>query len=477
MKKIDIKFMEELKGKGCTGDLEKIEVSDFAKKQDLEISGCEFIGDNKIYGKVKLLRSTFKDSSLLGHNYISDSKILNSLIGTYTIVEDFSEVKNSTTSSLAISEGGHIDCYPVLINNSRINDDVIFGGCDFCKTKSRGGSIFSFAHIGGGEFIRSTIIGTPPTDEQKNSLVEIGHFGYYGDLTALALAVKNNEGSYINPPGELFYSSLAQAFSHVYLNVEQKEDFKIVRGRANFGAGICISNYDPIRGTKAGVTFILSSCGVGVTLSPYLTVLPGSLIATGSVDITRELNVVAPDSLFIGARTKTVYLDGYLDDLQRRIMNDRTQEEVNYLVQDLKTREALAEFFANGTKVLSASESFAFRMALAQTAKTAKKLAEKTLPKYLDLLKDSVVALDLKAKSDPGNALKYNEKKSQQVEVEKRSSAILKEASEILKRIETIVEGADERPLEDFEDKKISLVLTEKQADRLDGSTINAGDL
>ncbi len=477
MKKIDDQFIEELKKKGCSGDLEKIELGELVKNQDLEIVGCEFVGVNKIYGKVKLLRSTFKDSSLLGHDYISDSKILNSLIGTCTIVEDFSEVKNSTTSSLAISEAGGISRYPILVGGSQINSDVIFGGCDFSKTKSRGGSIFAFAHIGGGEFIRSTIIGTSPTEVVKNSLVEVGHFGYYGDLTALGLAVRNSEEKYIDPTDELFYSTLAQAFSSVYLNIEQTEDFKIERGRANFGAGTSISNYDPIRGTKAGATFILSSCGVGVALSPYLTVLPGSLIATGSVDITRELNVIVPDSLFIGARAETVYLEGYLDDLQRRIMNDRTKEEVDYLIQDLKIRGALADFFANGTKSLSVSESLAFLEALKLTSKTAKKLAEKTLPKYLKLLKDSIDALDQKSKLNPEKSTKYSEKKARQVKVEKQSEVILKKASEVVEKIETLIENIDEQNLGNSEEQKLSLVLTEKQADRLDGSTIDIGDL
>lgn len=477
MQKIDDKFIENLKKNGCTGDLEKIEVSQFVKPKDLDICNCEFIGTNGFYGKAKLKNSTLKDTVFFGHDYICNSIVISSVIGAYTLIKNFSVVKNSTTSALTISQNENEGTFPVLINNAQVDGDVILGGTDLCKTKSRGGSIFAFAHIGSGEFIRSTILGTPPTNEVKNSLVEIGHFGYYGDLTVLSLATKDGSGKYIELDSDLFHQNLPQAFCNAYFDEKIDGGFEIERGRSNFGAGTTVSNYDPIKGTKAGAVFFLSSCGASVSISSYLTVLPGSLIATGSVDITRKCNIIAPNSLVIGVRAEGVILEGYFDNVQKKIMNDRARQEVEYLMRELKTKEALASFFALGMKSQNASEASAFEKALLDTVKAAKKLAEKTIPKYFALLEQSADALGQKISSNPEKAGKYSKKMADQNELLKESQSILSDASNISKYIEEISQSVEKPKIEDFKPEQKKISLTKGQEDQLGTSLINLDNL
>jgi len=471
MQRIDDQLIESLRQKGCSGTLDQIEIADGVDTDSLQIEKCEFYGVNKFYGTGKYLKSVFKDSSLFGHNYVCCSAILCSKIGQFTIVKNNSVVKNSATSALKTKQGL---VYPVLINNSQIVDDVVLGGTDFNQTKSRGGSIFAFAHIGSGEFVRSTIIGTPPTDRNDNTLVEVGHFGYYGDLTALSLAIKDQSGEFILPDNEKFFDVLGKALAQVYFDTENDSEFSIVRGRSNFGAGTTVSNYDPIKGTKAGAFFLLASCGASVSIPPYLTVLPGSLIASGSVDLTREHNIIKPNSLAIGARERTVIFEGYLDDEQRKIMNDRTEHEMQYLLQSLKLRESIAKFLATAKNEFDA---VALKDALMLNQNAAKKLAQKTVPQYFEFLEQSITALGEKTETSPEKASKYNQKLERQKQVMENSQTVLTKANETMEKIEELSNQISNGIFQETETQKYKIVLTKGQQTQLSNSIINIDDL
>lgn len=421
MKKISSQEIEELKTKGCSGDLEKIELDESVSFYDLKIENCEFIGRNNFYGKAILKKSVLKDVNIFSHSYVCESTVIDTSIGNYAMVQNLSIVKNSSVFGLTLKNA----TYPVIINCSQITKDVVLGGSDFNRTLSRGGSIFAFAHLGCGEFVRSTIIGTPPTDEVPNTVVEIGHFGYYGDLTVLGIAIKK-DGELVLPYKPSFYGILPQALNQAYFGKKSVDSFELLTGRCNFGAGTTVSNYDPIRGTKAGAFFMLASCGANVTISPYLTVLPGSLISTGSVDITREKNVIAPNSLVITARDKGNIMDGYYDEAQKKILNNRTAEEVEYLIQDLKVKESLAMFFSGYNEG-----------ALDQIKKASKKSSQSVL-KYFGLLEKSVAALEVKIKEKPEKTQKYLEKLYMQKKIFSKSREVAKQIEKIIDHIESI---------------------------------------
>ncbi len=471
MKSASEELIDLLKQNGCSGELEKIQLADDLDEKNLTINSCEFYGENTFLGRVKFSKSVFNNSVFYGHNHICCSTVLSSKIGAYTIIKNNSVVKKCSTSGITIDN--HI--YPVLINDSQLVGDVILGGTDFNQTKSRGKSLFLFSHIGSGEFVRSTIIGTQPNAETANSLVEVGHFGYYGDLNVLSLAIKNNKGEYVLPKDKNFFDLLDKALEKVFLSNDENKDFTVEKGRSNFGAGTTVSNYDPIKGTKAGALFILASCGANVSISPYLTVLPGSLIATGSVDLTREQNVIGPNSLAIGARDKTVLFEGYLDTNQRKIMNDRTYFEVDYLRQNLRLVGSLASFFAKMAGVKEGSERMIFMDAFNLQKDNAQKLASKTIPKYFELLSQSIEALERKAKQLPGNTQKYNEKIKVQRETLETKEDALNQSNEILNKIGALAQ--DGLSSETSSENDLDIVLTKGQEDQLSDSLINIKNL
>lgn len=460
MKLADEKFIRVLQDNGCTGDLSRIELAEDIGADDLQIANCEFHGTNKFYGKGIFLKSVFKSSVFYPHCQVFSSTILNSQIGSYTVIKDNSVVKNCTTSGFSFKQS----VFPVLINDSQMVDDVILGGTDFNQTKSRGQSLFLFAHIGGGEFVRSTVIGTPPSAEVKNSLVEVGHFGYFGDLNVLGFAIKAQSGNYLLPEDNEFYQLVPKALAKIFLN--EPNEITVETGRSNFGAGTTVSNYDPIKGTKAGATFWLSSCGASVSLSSYLTVLPGSLIATGSVDLTRTKNVIGPNTLAIGAREQTVILDGYLTDEQKQILNDRSKEEINYLLHNLRLLKALASFFAQAAQFKEGSEKLVFINALKLIETAAKKLAQKSIPKYFDLVKMSVKTIEASDKKQ-----KYETKLEKQKNLLDQESAIVEKVKKLDIDITSFLQ--DENKVDYHSQSKLTITLTQGQEDQLANSLVN----
>lgn len=402
MQKINQEIKDYLRSSNCTGDLDILEVADDIDVSDLKIKNCNFVGINRIFGKVSLENSSIKNSVLSDSVKISDSNISKSFIGSGAIIVNYSIVNDTVISSTTLPKSNN--SYISVVNNSQITGDVILGGCDFNKTKSRGGSVFAFAHIGEGEFKGNIIIGNPPTAGSEKTLVEIGHFGYYGDLIVLSFRVSDKEDSPFDLDCEEYYNATKQVLLQTFFETTLTEEINVKRGRTNLGAGTVISNYDPIRGIKAGAIIILSSTGANVSLSPYLTVFPNSLIASGSVDITREKNVIWENSLVIGARSQSVVLEKYYDESKRQIMNDRSVEEMAYLKRNLSFLETISEVFAEGANSENSFESFAFVRALEKTKKSASEIVEKSVPRYFELLENSVKSIEEIVSQNPSRA-------------------------------------------------------------------------
>jgi hypothetical protein len=324
---------------------------------------------------------------------------------------------------------------------------VVLGGCDFCQTRSRGGSIFAFAHIGAGEFKESLIFGTPPTEEQEDNLVEIGHFGYYGSLNVLSLALHDKNGESFSFDGEGLYNALENAFNNIYFADKLDPKIEVTRGRSNFGAGTTVSNYDPVKNTKAGAIFLLSSTGTNVVIPPYLFVLPNSLIASGSNDITRITNVVAENSLVIARSQTGICLDGYYDETRTAIMNDRSPHEIVFQLQYLRFLKVLAQLSTRGIKSAKSGEAIAWGRSLEKILKLSQKRAKKALPNYFELLKTSVAAIDKRIADKPTERPKLKAKAKVQKGALRGEMAVLNEAATIHRFIEGLSKDIDPEKL------------------------------
>ena len=392
MPKISEAMKENLKTNGCTGDIGEIEIYGDRFAKDLNIKNCTFLGKNTICGALSLRNATIENSIIKYKVTITDSIVSNSFIGQGTTIINFSVVEDTIISQTTLPKLNAK--YISVINNSQISDDVILGGCDFNKTKSRGDSIFAFAHIGEGEFKRSIVIGSPPATKSQKTLVEIGHFGYYGDLLVLSFRAADKQGRSFNLDSKAYFESSKNALLNIFFGVPLSDNVTVEKGRTNIGAGTVISNYDPIRRIKAGAIILLSSIGANVSLSPYLTILPHSLIASGSVDITRKKNVILENSLVISVRSQDVILENYYDDNKKELMNKRSAEEMAYLQRHLSFLVILAEVCASGVDETDGFESYAWTRALKIIEKTAREIAEKSIPKYLELLKKSVECIE-----------------------------------------------------------------------------------
>lgn len=402
MQKISDQIKKFLAANGCTGDIDGVQIQDGLGEGNLDIKSCVFLGKNKIYGRISILNSTIENSQILDDVSISGSIVRNSFIGSNTLIMDYSIVSNTVISPMTLPESK--TTYISVIKNSQISGDVILGGCDFNKTKSRGQSVFAFAHIGGGEFKGNVIIGNPPTAKSEKTLVEIGHFGYYGNLLILSFRVADKQDHSFDLDSDDYFDATKKALLNILFETSLPDNVTIKKGRTNIGAGTVISNYDPIKETKAGAIIILSSIGANVSLSPYLTVLPNSLIASGSVDVTREKNVISENSLVIGARSQAVVLENYYDASKRQIMNDRSVEEMTYLERNLAFFGILAEVFAEGVNSEDSFESFAMGQALGEIKKAALEITQKSLPEYFELLKKSVRSIEKIISQDPSRA-------------------------------------------------------------------------
>lgn len=462
MKKINQKTVSYLAKRGSTGDLGKIEIADDLKISDLNIRNCEFMGLNKIFGPTDINKSTIKDSVLFANTHIYHSIVVDSIIADNVIIENYSRIADTVVSSLSIPGEKSVSIFPVWINNSQIEGDVILGGSDFSQTRSRGGSIFAFAHIGGGEFKESLIFGTPQTAQQEDNLVEIGHFGYYGSLNVLSLAVHEKNGGSFSPDGEDLYNALENALKNIYFMDKLGQKIEVTRGRSNFGAGTTVSNYDPVRNTKAGAIFLLSSTGTNVVISPYLFVMPNSLIASGSTDITRITNVIAENSLVIARSQMGILLDGYYDETRLAIMNDRSPQEIAFQLQYLRFLKVLAQLSTRGIKSAKSGEAVAWGRSLEKILKLSQKRAKKNLPDYFEKLKKSVAAIDKRIADKPAERPKLKAKAKIQEGALRGETAVLNEAVTIHRFIEGLSKVNDPEKLLKAAEGKGSVLTSEQ---------------
>lgn len=462
------------------GDINKLIVS---KKFDIsksQIFSNYFHGQNKIIRSCDLINSTIKNSTVAQAKII-DSKIINSTIGPGAFIQD-SQVSGTVVSPLLIkdSEPKHESdrtsrAFTVIIRNSQINNDVILGGSDFNKTKSRGGSLFAFSHIGDGEFSKNIILGMPPESNNSKTLVNIPHFGYYGKLIALSLAVyrkddqkdngKNAKKGNIIPDidSKSFFEDYKEAINHLYFNTKSKVPYKI--GRTNLGAGASVSDYDPVTDKKSGVIVLMANSGVNVYFPPYLTVLYDSLIASGSVDISKYCDgVIPPNSLLIGARSEGALLKDYYDEEKKGILNDRCKQEIDFVMRYMRFLEVFSSVALQGMKSGNQFEKVAWSKAIILLDEYLKSVNKRWLESYFTILEEKSIPA-LKKRLEKDDREKLRKQLNIQIELQSNKQKILNEARQILKSSEKIVSSMSSIELSDSVAKSRSyeIVYTPEQ--------------
>ncbi len=454
------------------GEVAKLIVSktfDFSKSQ---IHGNLFFGQNKIVNDCDLINSTIKNTTIV-QSKIINSKIINSTIGPGTVIED-SQVSETVVSPLLTKDfeknsgktseknpGKNLRAFIVIIRNSQINNDVILGGCDFNKTKSRGGSLFAFAHLGEGEFTRNIVLGMPPELNNSKTLVNIPHFGYYGKLIALSLAVYKKDRTMPDIDSKSFFEDYKEAISHLYFNTKSKVPYKI--GRTNLGAGASVSDYDPITDKKSGLIILMANSGVNVYFPPYLTVLYESLIASGSVDLSKYCDGIVPsNSLLIGSRNEGVLLKDYYDEEKKGILNDRCIQEVSFVIRYMRFLEVFSQVADQGFKSGTQSEKMAWSKAIILLDEYLKSVNKRWLEQYFTILEQKSIP-SLKKRLEKDNREKLRKQLDIQLELQSNKKKILEDARQILKISEKRASSIKSIELSSSKTKSYQIVYTLEQ--------------
>ena len=455
------------------GAVNKLIVS---KKFDIsksQISNNYFYGQNKLFGDCDLINSTIKNTNV-AQAKIVNSKLINSVIGPGTIIED-SQVSETIISPLLIKDSSERNsensrAFVVIIRNSQINNDVILGGCDFNKTKSRGGSLFAFAHIGEGEFTRNIVLGMPPEIDNSKTLVNIPHFGYYGKLIALSLAVYKKDNNVPDIDSKSFFEDYKEAINHLYFSTKSKVPHKI--GRTNIGAGASVSDYDPITDKKSGVIVLMANSGVNVYFPPYLTVLYDSLIASGSIDISKQCPncIIPPNSLLIGARSEGTLLKDYYDEERKGILNDRCIQEVNFVIRYMRFLEVFSSVADQGIKLGSKFERIAWSKAVILLDDYLKSVNKRWLEHYFFILEQKSIPA-LKKRLEKDDREKLRNQLDIQLELQAKKQNILNEAKQILKSSEKTVSSMKPIDLSDSSAtaKQYQIAYTSEQKHSFNG--------
>ncbi len=445
-----------LKKNSCNGDLDKIEVTKRFDISNSEIYDVKFIGKNIFFGTASAKRSVLKGSVFGDNVSVHDSIIINSFIGDLTVIENNSVVKNTTTSMLTVpvkqKNKYTKKSFFVLINNSQVDGDTIFGGTDLRKTLSRGGSIFAFAHLGGGEFTKDFIFGTQPDSDSSKKIVNIAHFGYYGKIVVIGLGVyeKTKEGAIKmhELDSDKFFTAYRAALSTVYFGKQPPKDVIYKTGRSNFGSGGSVSDYDPIKDIKSGAIFLLANTGVNVSIPAYLTVFYDSLIASGSVDITKQGNVIPENSLVFGARASGDLIEGYYDELQKGMLGENVQSELDFIIRYLKFLEVFIGVATDGVRYAKGFERQAWLDAAKRVNGTIRSVHKRWLLAYIEILENkSIPNIETKMSMEaaPFKKNKLMKKLESQKKALSNKKEILDKAHCILKNVENMLHSIENK--------------------------------
>jgi len=422
-----------------TGDLKKIEVIDGFDLSKCEIINNNFRGKNVLGCELFLLNSIIADTTVDSNVSVVTSTVVKSVIGQCTIIKNGSVVKDTVTSPIVLpvlqdNNKTESRLFYVLINNSQVEGDVILGGTDMRKTLSRGGSVFAFAHIGGGEFTKNIVFGTQPDAESSKKLVCIPHFGYYGKMIVASLAVYN-DGKLPDIDSDSFNDAYLEAYSHRYFNTELPNETTYETGRVNLGSGGSFSDYDPVKDTKAGAILLLADTGVNVTIPPFLTMLYHSLIANGSIDVNKVTdNIIPPGSLVSGARDNGFMLEGYYTDNEPKIMNDRCHAEMKFVIRYLKLILTFAKFSERGSKFCSGIQKYAWNCAINTLVSTAKSVNGRWLNAYFNALEKNSIP-GLKKRLENQNESRLQKKLDTQLDLLSKKAQFVKLGELVMEEI------------------------------------------
>jgi len=389
MRKLNVEEISRLEEHN-TGTLHEIRVTDDFDLSKCEIIGNNFRGKNTFGSNLFLMNSILSDSTIDSDVSILTSTVVKSVVGQCTVIKNNSVVKDTVISPLVVpvlQKNKKTDrLFYVLINNSQVEGDVILGGTDMRKTKSRGGSVYAFAHIGEGEFTKNIIFGSQPDAESKKKLVCIPHFGYYGKMIVTSLAVYDD--GVLDIDSDSFFNAYTESFSNRFFNTKLPGKVTYETGRINIGSGGSMSDYDSVKDTKAGAIILLADIGVNVTIPPFLTMLYHSLIANGSDDIIKitKNNIIPPGSLANGARNTGFMLEGYYTDNEPKIMNDRCHAEMEFVVRYLKLILTFAKISERGCKNTNGIQKYAWNKAVETLITTAKSVNGRWLKAYFETL-------------------------------------------------------------------------------------------
>ncbi len=372
------------------GDLGEIEVPEGFDLGECEIIGNIFRRKNTIGTNTVLLGSIFQGAVIDRWVRVVKSTVVSSVLGRCTVVKNNSVVKDTVCSPLAVpvlSEGKKKSAlFTVLINNSQLDGDAVLGGTDMRKTKSRGASVFAFAHLGEGEFTKNMILGTQPDAESQKKIANVAHFGYYGKMIILGLGVYDGMGNIpdINSPG--FYRMYRDAFIDRYFGA--KTGVKYETGRSNIGSGASMSDYDPVKDTKSGAVVLLASTGTDVSIPPYFTMLYHSLLASGSVDSAKHLagGILGHGDLGVTTREKSYALPGYYIQNEKRILNDRCIEEMKFVIRYLRFLWMLSSVAGHGAQCSRGVQKAGWIKASEIIRSVAGSVRKRWLDAYLDTL-------------------------------------------------------------------------------------------
>jgi hypothetical protein len=435
MRKLTKTELSTLKRNGNTGALSRIRVAD-----KFDLAGCEiretlFKGTNTLNSGVHLIRSIVSDTLIDSESWVLTSTVVKSMLGQCTVIKNKSVVKDTVCSPIVVpvhqrDKSVRNTLFYVLINNSHVEGDMVFGGTDMRKTKSRGGSVFAFSHIGEGEFTKNVMLGTQPDGYSAKKLICVPHFGYYGKMMMLALAAYK-EDKVPDVDSEKLMDAYEASYIHRYFGGRLPKGISYETGRMNIGSGGSMSDYDPIKDTKAGAIMLLANAGVNVTYSPFLTVMYHSLIANGSIDVISavEDGVVPPGTLVGGAREKRFVQERHYLKHERRIMSSRCDAEVRFVVRYLRMLGALAKVARKGYRSRKGFERLGWKRFADTLTSTAMSVSRRWLHAYFKILElNSLPGLKARIKKDKKKELK---------ERLKVQEALLKKKREYLKQGDT----------------------------------------
>jgi len=473
MRKLDKKEIFVMADNGNRGDLKKIQVQNKFDLASCEIIGNIFKGSNEISNNSVIINSLLSEIRCCEHVRIVKSTVVKSTLGTCTIVKNDSVVKDSCLTPLMVPVDGKDKLFFVLVNNSQVDGDVIFGGTDLRKTKSRGKSIYAFAHLGEGEFTKNVIFGTQPTKNNKKTLVQVGHFGYYGKMIIEAVAAYDKNGKISDIDSDKFFNCYLEAFSHVYFR-EKLNDATYEVARVNIGSGGSMSDYDPVKDTKSGAIILFSHTGTDVSYSPFLTVLYHSLLASSSSDITKHFKdgIVPPGTLVSTGKSNSFALEGYYIENEKKTFNDRSKYEMKFVIRYLKFLRMHTKLCKKGYAKTIGCQREGWRQAAKTLSSIASSVNRRWLKAYISTLEThSVPALKKRLGKKASDRIK--KKLEAQEDLLSQKSHFLITGDKILADIDKIAAGMKETDIFRTSGQKVNVQAIGEQVHQLKVSFIS----